>query len=278
MINELKLPTPIVSVGWLHDHLNHPNLVVLNATIPKVTENRSNTKESQIPSTRFFDLKNKFSDVSAPFPTTFPSVTQFEKEVQTLGINKNSVLVVYDDKGIFSSPRVWWLFKAFGFNNVAVLDGGFPAWKHAGFRTEEKQVFNGDNGDFQAKLQPKYMKFFEDVKKESIDRKHLIIDARSENRFNSLEVEPREGLRSGTIPNSVNLPFENLLDNQGLLKPISEIKRMFQPLAETNQAITFSCGSGITACVLALGAELAGYNNLSVYDGSWTEWGSLTAG
>ncbi|WP_417857238.1 sulfurtransferase [Xanthomarina gelatinilytica] len=278
MNSELKITSPIVSVKWLKTHLKHPNLVILNATIPKVTGNDINTINTQIPSTRFFDLKNKFSEVSAPFPTTFPSEKQFTNEAQALGINKQSGIVVYDEKGIYSSARVWWLFKAFGFNNVAVLDGGFPAWEKAGFQTEPKQDHKNEFGNFEAKLQPKYMVFFKDVKNAAQDNKYLIIDARSENRFKGLEAEPREGLRSGTIPNSVNLPFENLFDNKGFLKPEDAIKQLFQPLADTNRDLIFSCGSGITACVLALGAEIAGYKNLSVYDGSWTEWGSLTNG
>lgn len=276
MNSELKISSPIVSVEWLHNHLNQPNLVLLNATIPKVIGNDLDLNNTQIPSARFFDLKNKFSDVSAPFPTTFPSEKQFTLEVQQLGIQKNSAIVVYDEKGIYSSPRAWWLFKSYGFNNVAVLNGGFPAWKKAGFQTEIKQDYHGENGNFEATIQPQYMKFFEDVKRESQDKNHLIIDARSEGRFQAIEAEPRVGLRSGHIPNSINLPFENLINEQGLLKSEVELKQLFQPIVESNQAITFSCGSGITACVLALGAKLAGCNNLSVYDGSWTEWGSLT--
>src|SRR5690554_183888 len=277
MTSQLKIFSPIVSVAWLQKHLGHPNLVVLNATIPKVTGTDTGLNESQIPSTRFFDLKNKFSEVSAAFPTTFPSEKQFTAEAQNLGINQNSVLVVYDEKGVYSSPRAWWLFKAFGLEHVAVLDGGFPAWEEAGFQTEIKHDYTGENGDFEAKLQPQLMKFFMDVQKESQDKNHLIMDARSENRFKSLEAEPREGLRCGHIPNSVNLPFEKLMNDHGLLKSEIELKHLFSPFADEDQALTFSCGSGITACVLALGAELAGYKNLSVYDGSWTEWGSLTS-
>lgn len=276
MNSELIISSPIVSVEWLQKHLSHPNVIILNATIPKVTGNDTDLNKNQIPSARFFDLKKKFSDVSAPFPTTFPSEMQFENEAQALGINKNSAIVVYDEKGIYSSPRAWWLFKAFGFNNVAVLNGGFPVWEKANYETEIKQDNNGKKGNFKAFLQPKYMKFFNDVINASQNRNQLILDARSEARFKSLEAEPRVGLRSGNIPNSENLPFENLINNQGLLKSEAELKKLFLPLAKTNQDIIFSCGSGITACVLALGAELVGYKNLSVYDGSWTEWGSLT--
>ena len=276
MNSELKTSSPIVSVSWLEKHLSHLDLVILNATIPKVSGSDTDKSENQIPSARFFDLKNKFSEITSPFPTTFPSEKQFTNEAQLLGLYKNSMIVIYDEKGIYSSPRVWWLFKAFGFNNVAVLDGGFPAWERAGYQTEIKRDYQGNKGDFEAKLQSQYMKFFEDVKRETQSEKHLIIDARSEDRFKGLVPEPRIGLRSGNIPSSVNLPFENLINSEGLFKSETDLKKQFKSLAKTDQAITFSCGSGITACVLALGAELSGYKNLSIYDGSWTEWGSLT--
>jgi thiosulfate/3-mercaptopyruvate sulfurtransferase len=154
------------------------------------------------------------------------------------------------------------------------LDGGLPAWKNAGFQIESKQNYSGKSGNFQARYRPELMKFFEDIKKEFQDKKHLIIDARSERRFNGLDPEPRAGLRRGTIPNSVNIPFEDLLLNQHF-KGKEELKTVFKKFAREEDQITFSCGSGITACVLALGAEMAGYKNVSVYDGSWTEWGSL---
>jgi thiosulfate/3-mercaptopyruvate sulfurtransferase len=251
-----------------------PNLVILDASIPKVTGSDSSVSEVKIPSARFFDLKNKFSDVSAPFPTTFPPEEQFTKSAQELGINKDSAIVIYDDIGIYSSPRAWWLFKAFGHDNVAVLDGGLPTWINANLQVESKKDYFGKPGNFQASYRPELMKFFEDVKKESQDKKHLIIDARSELRFKGLDPEPRAGLRRGTIPNSVNIPFEDLLLNQHF-KDKEELKTIFIKFAREEDQITFSCGSGITACVLALGAEMAGYKNISVYDGSWTEWGSL---
>lgn len=265
-----------MSVDWLQKYLRHPDLIVLDASIPKVVGNDTHSNKVQIPSSRFFDLKNKFSEINAPFPTTFPSENQFTEEARNLGINKNSLIVVYDEKGIYSSPRAWWLFKAFGFDNVAVLNGGLPAWEKSGYPTEKKQNSMVEKGNFEAQLQSKYMKFFDDVKKESKDHNHLIIDARSEDRFKSKVAEPREGLRSGTIPSSINLPFECLIDDDGLLKSEIELKQLFQSITEKNKAITFSCGSGITACVLALGAEISGYQNISVYDGSWTEWGSLS--
>ncbi|UKM64201.1 sulfurtransferase [Flavobacteriaceae bacterium GSB9] len=267
----MKLKSPIVSVEWLNNHLKTENLIVLDGTINKTFD----VSQQQILNARFFDIKKKFSNTANPFPSAFPSQEQFQKEARELGINKDSAIVVYDDKGIYSSARVWWLFKAFGFNNIAVLNGGFPKWKTAGFPVEPMKIYLGNRGDFEAKLQPGFMQFFEDVKKASKGKTHTIIDARSAGRFNSLEPEPREGLRMGNIPNSKNLPFTDLLEG-GVIKSKSNLENLFTPLANKDEPIIFSCGSGITACVLALGADIADYKNISVYDGSWTEWGSLT--
>ncbi|MDO7171268.1 sulfurtransferase [Mariniflexile sp. AS56] len=267
---KINITHPVVSVSWLHDHLETENLVVLDGTINKVFD----ASQSQIPHTRLFDIKNKFSDTSAPFPSTFPSEAQFQESARALGINKDSAIVVYDDKGIYSSARVWWLFKAFGYNNVAVLNGGFPEWNKAGYSTESMKPYVGASGNFEASHKPELMRFFNDMKLVSETKSHTIIDARSEGRFKSLEAEPREGLRMGTIPNSVNLPFEDLLVDKQLIAN-EAIASKFKNLADKETPIVFSCGSGITACVLALGATISGYENIAVYDGSWTEWGSL---
>ncbi|WP_053977796.1 sulfurtransferase [Mangrovimonas xylaniphaga] len=270
------LPSPLVSAEWLNAHLEAPNLVVLDATIPKAVAADSKAESGvQIPQARFFDLKHKFSDAFGEFPNTFPSEAQFVLEAQNLGINNDSAIVVYDDQGIYSSARAWWLFKAFGYDNVAVLDGGLPEWIKSGFAVEPKAAYTGVKGNFTGSYHPQFMKFFEDMLKESREGTQTIIDARSESRFKGLEVEPRAGLRSGSIPNSVNLPYTDLLEN-GVFKNVENLKELFAALAKPEDAITFSCGSGITACILALGAELSGYENISVYDGSWTEWGSLT--
>lgn len=273
MTSYINLTSPIVSVEWLHEHMNADNIIILDGTINKVFD----ISLEQIPNARLFDIKKKFSDVSNAFPSAFPSVEQFKKEARKLGINKDSAIVVYDDKGIYSSARVWYLFRAFGFNNVAVLNGGFPEWLKAGYATEYMNLYEGGIGDFEANLQPNFMKFFDDIKTASKDKTHKIIDARSSGRFNCTEPEPRAGLRMGTIPNSVNLPFTDLLE-AGVLKSKKDLAKAFYMAAEQDDSIIFSCGSGITACVLALGAELSGYKNISVYDGSWTEYGSLTKG
>ena len=273
-MSKLIVKHPTVSVEWLFNNLNADNLVILDGSIKKVVNPSSDASEVQIPNTRFFDLKEAFSDASAPFPTTLPSEAQFTKEAQKLGINADSAIVVYDDKGIYSSARVWWLFKAMGHDNVGVLDGGLPEWIKLGYKTEIKKEKPLEKGNFVATYEPELMKFFDDVKEASENKSHLIMDARSETRFKSLEAEPRVGLRMGTIPNSVNLPYEDLL-NENKLIPQRDIESKFRKLAKKDDALIFSCGSGITACVLALGATMSGYENISVYDGSWTEWGSL---
>ena len=269
------IESPLVSVHWLHQNLNTSNIVILDASIPKVTESNSFEGAKQIPRTRFFDIKNKFSDVSARFPNTVPSVEQFNSEAQNLGINKDSAIVIYDNKGIYSSARAWYLFKAFGCNNVAVLDGGLLEWKKENYQIENKTISKFGQGDFVGRYNSDYFNFFDDIQSISNNPDCLILDARSANRFKGVVSEPRKGLRSGSIPNSKNLPFTDLLQGN-CLKPKEELKAIFNNLAKPDKKLTFSCGSGVTACVLALAAEIADYKKGKVYDGSWTEYGSLT--
>ncbi|PQJ72888.1 sulfurtransferase [Polaribacter butkevichii] len=268
--------TPIVSVDWLQANLEHKNLVILDCTIPKVTDKSktSNSNEKiQIKGTIFFDIKNTFSDVTAPFPNTILSSKEFEEKVQALGINKDSIIVCYDDLGIYSSPRVWWMFQLMGFTNIAVLDGGFPMWLENRFPTEKQKNNTPTKGDFKVDYQPEKVKFTEDVLKAIEDKETIIADARSKGRFNCTEPEPRSDVKGGHIPNSVSLPFSKII-KKGHLKSEEELRVIFNQINPKKKAFIFSCGTGITASVLALGADIAGYKNYAVYDGSWTEWGS----
>ncbi|AUC81528.1 sulfurtransferase [Lacinutrix sp. Bg11-31] len=265
----------IVSVTWLNNHLQDENILVFDATISKVVGDISALSNSKIPGSQFFDIKKKFSIANSSFPNTIPSAEQFEKNVQALGVNNDSIIVIYDDHGIYSSARAWWLFKTFGFNNVAVLDGGLPEWKAKDFSLEDKATNHSHKkGNFKAIYKPNNVVYFESLEAISKDDNYKIIDARSSDRFNCIVAEPRVGLRSGIIPSSSNLPFNKVLD-ENKLKPKKELQTVFKNLAKKDQHLVFSCGSGITASVLALAATVAGYNN-SVYDGSWTEYGSLT--
>ncbi|MBQ0768330.1 MAG: sulfurtransferase [Bizionia sp.] len=274
-MTKVTLPGPIVSAGWLFEHLKAENLIIFDASIPKVTDTTANTStDIQLPNAHFFNLKTCFSDASSAFPNTIPSEEQFQVEAKKLGVNRNSAIVVYDDKGIYSSARVWWMFKTFGHRNVAVLDGGLPDWLAQHYPIEAKKNTTKQLGDFEARFNPEYVTYFEDLENVSQSGRHTIIDARSEARFNCEVPEPREGLRSGTIPNSKNLPFEVCLEN-GKLRSKPELQAAFEALAPKENTIVFSCGSGLTACILDLAASVADYNNTKVYDGSWTEYGTL---
>ena len=274
-MSKISIPKPIVSVEWLHKNIEASNLIILDATMNKVTDGHSEQTNIQIPSARFFDINNVFSNTSDPFPNAVPSEEQFTLEAQNLGINKESAIIVYDDKGIYSSARAWWLFKSFGHNNIAVLNGGLPEWMKSNYKTEPKQKYKLEFGDFVANYHPEYFKFFHDIQNSVQNRNDLILDARSADRFNGLVEEPREGLRSGNIPNSRSLPYSDLM-HENKLKSDDELTSIFNNFNVAEKNLVFSCGSGITACILALSADLVGYKKLSIYDGSWTEYGSLT--
>ncbi|WP_179007314.1 sulfurtransferase [Winogradskyella forsetii] len=262
----------LVSIDWLHTNMNASNLIILDATINKEVDDTA----IRIPNARFFDIKQKFSDTSAPFPSTLPSKDQFEKEAQNLGINKDSIIVVYNDKGIYSSARAWWLFKVFGFKAVAVLDGGLPEWQLNDFHVANYTDDIYSKGNIEIDFKSKLMTNFEGITKFIEDQEAQIIDARSEARFKCLVDEPRAGLRRGTIPNSINLPYNELFEGN-TFKSIDQLSIIFSNLemGKNKRTLVFSCGSGITACILALAATLCNYKNLVVYDGSWTEYGSL---
>ncbi|HZW62246.1 MAG TPA: sulfurtransferase [Flavobacteriaceae bacterium] len=265
----------LVSAAWLYRHLDDSDLIILNATLPKAGNSKTPDIFVQIPKARYFDIKNKFSDIQAEFPNTVPEAEQFTAEAQKLGINNTSTLVVYDEHGIYSSARAWWLFHYFGHKKVAVLDGGLPAWIHNNYPVVPKKSDNPQRGNFTATVIPKYFRFFSDILHLQENTAVKIVDARAKNRFEGEVQEPRAGLKSGHIPNSVNLPYQEILNNTKM-KSLPEVKAVFKKVNPENNPMVFSCGSGITACILALGATLSGYKELAVYDGSWTEYGTLT--
>lgn len=265
------MTNPIVSAAWLHEHLNDPKLIILEARLDHNQSNLENQNPNlQIKSARLFDIKNNFSDTSNPLPNTFPSATQFTTESQKLGINKNSTIVVYDTLGIYSSPRAWWMFKAMGHSNVFVLDGGLPEWIKEGFPTEESQETTFPKGDFEAKFQPELIKNKEQILENITTKEAVLMDARSADRFHATNEEPRAGLRSGHIPDSINVPYTEL-QQDGKFKSTDELKKI---LKLNDQPLLFTCGSGITACIVLLASELISDSPKAVYDGSWTEWGS----
>ena len=265
---------PLVSVDWLYHNLEDENLIILDATIPKITEKAvASIIKEQIGSAIFFDIKNTFSDAKSAFPNTVLSQKKFEIEAQKLGINNHSKLVIYDDIGIYASPRVWWMFQLMGFKNCAVLDGGLPAWKAKGYSTDKPTTQTFIKGNLITNYQPEKIKFTKNVLASIDVASVLVADARSKERFSGTILEPRKEVRNGHIPNAINIPYTEFVQ-QGMMKPTAILKAIFRDKNPTKKTLIFSCGTGITACILALGAELYGIENYAVYDGSWTEWGS----
>lgn len=262
----------LVSVSWLKEHINNPNLVVLDASIPVVTGNSQKDAANVISGARFFDLKKVFSDTGATLPNTAPTPEQFEIGCKNLGINSNSIIIVYDAKGIYSSPRAWFLFKIMGHNTVAVLDGGLPEWiKHGGNCTTVYEK-NYPLGDFKVNFDPSSFINAEQMLENINNDSCIVIDARSKERFLGMVAEPRAELKRGHIPKSINLPFTYLL-RDGKFRPRKELKEILENVSLTNNSLVFSCGSGITACILLFVATMVLRNEVFLYDGSWSEWG-----
>lgn len=271
----MKSMKPTVSSNWLYKNLSDPNLIVLDASIKKVTPNTvSPLSEICIIGARFFDLKHNFSNKNHTINTMLPTPAQFTTECQTLGINKKSKIVVYDNLGVYSSPRVWWMFKSMGFNNISVLDGGLPQWEKLNYPTEKIQKTHLDKGNFSATIKSELIKEQIDILKNIHSKNHILIDARSYDRFTGKNPEPRKGLNSGHIPNSINIPFSTMLKNGKYLSK-SKLKKLFSSYNLSDKPLIFSCGSGVTACIVLLASELVHNNKNSLYDGSWSEWGSL---
>ncbi|HIP35227.1 MAG TPA: sulfurtransferase [Crocinitomix sp.] len=262
----------IVSAEWLSTHLNNPELVVLDATLPKVTEKNKPLSIEGIPTAIKFDLQNIFVNKNATLPNTIPTQQHFEEGVQNLGINSNHTIIIYDQHGIYSSPRAWWLFKLFGHQNVYVLDGGLSQWKFKGFDVENISLSKGLKGNFKASFNPLLFADKNMVTENLKTKKFLVVDARSAKRFYGETEEPRKDLRSGHIPYSKNLHYATLT-HQNVFKTNNELSLLFKEIKKEEKPIIYSCGSGITACILALAGTQIGITNFAIYDGSWSEWG-----
>ncbi len=268
----MSIPS-LVSTEWLNQNLGNKDLIVLDATLAKPKAAGEIPHQGlQIPGAHFFDIDGAFSDHSINLPHMMCDTVQFQDEAGKLGINQNSTVVVYDNHGVYSSPRAWWMLKSMGLNQVAVLNGGLPEWIEKEYQTEKKKEESTEKGDFEPTFSDQSFCDADTVLKSIEDSNIAILDARSYGRFNATEPEPRAGLRSGHIPRSISLPFSGVLDGYRM-KETSELKVLFDNLGIQNKKLVFSCGSGLTACIILLAAHLAGNQNLTVYDGSWSEWG-----
>ncbi|MEL5954469.1 sulfurtransferase [Streptomyces sp. CLV115] len=263
-----ELPGPLVGADWLARRLGRPGLVVLDASV-----GAHRGGERRLPGARVFDIDGALSDHSGPLPHTMPGADRFTEELRALGVNGTDTVVVYDGAGIYSGARAWWMLRAMGFDRAAVLDGGLPAWAAAGLPLEDTRPGPAAApGDFTARPRPGMFVGAEEVAAALADPAAVVLDARARERFTGTVAEPRPGLRAGHMPGAVSLPFGEL-QHAGRMRPAHELRAVFAALAGQRERLVVSCGSGVTACVLALGAELAGYRGQAVYDGSWSEWG-----
>ena len=273
----ISVPAAVVDVAWLAENLAAPNLIVLDASMPPVvpgmTSINAEAPFKAIPGARRFDYDKNVCKPDSSLPHMLPSPEIFERKVRALGVNTDSALVVYDDCGMYASPRAWWMFRAMGHDNIAVLSGGLPAWVAGEQPLGDSLAEAESEGDFAAGLRPHLVSDYRAVLEALEDDSRRVLDARSPGRFKGVDPEPRPGLRGGHMPNAENLPFVRLLDN-GAMKTPEELREIFAGFGAPERRLISSCGSGITACVIALAAHEAGLDDVSVYDGSWVEWGT----
>jgi thiosulfate/3-mercaptopyruvate sulfurtransferase len=261
----------LIDIGTLRDWQKNSDCILLDASIPPIGTAPENIVKETIPGSLFFDIEKSFSDPDSGLPHTLIQPALFEKKVQSLGINQNSVIVVFDAYGVYSSPRAWWMFKIMGHEKVFVLNGGLIAWKAAGYKIELAFAQPKSRGDFQANFQVDRVVTKEQISAQINDPIYTIFDARSAARFNGQVDEPRKGLRKGHIPGSYNIPFSECVES-GYLKS----NQALSPIVKNDSSMqnVFTCGSGITACIPLLAFYESGCRNLSLYDGSWAEWGA----
>ncbi|KAL8483918.1 hypothetical protein ACS0TY_026562 [Phlomoides rotata] len=296
-VQSLSTNEPVVSVEWLHANLREPDVKVLDASWYMPDEKRNPLQEYQvahIPGALFFDVDG-ISDRTTNLPHMLPSEEAFAAAVSALGIENKDGLVVYDGKGIFSAARVWWMFRVFGHERIWVLDGGLSRWRASGFDVESsassdailkasaaseaiEKVYQGLRVGpitFQTYFRPHLVWSLEQVQKNIEEQTHQHVDARSKARFDGVAPEPRKGIKSGHVPGSKCVPFSQMLDGSQTLLPADELKKRFeQEGISLNRPVVASCGTGVTACILALGLHRIGKTDVPVYDGSWTEWGA----
>ena len=269
----------IVTGAWLAKHLNNPAVRVVDATWYMPIQNKDQRAEHaarHIPGALFFDIDDVARPDTAPLPHMVPDEARFAEKVGALGIGNDTMVVAYDASGVAGAAvRVWWLFRLFGHDKVAVLDGGLPAWLAEGRPTESGTPPAPTPKPFTATLRPHLLRRLDDIRANLDSRAEQVVDARAAGRFEATAPEPWANGRAGHIPGSRNLPFSDLIDpeTKAMLPPPVIAERAKAAGIDLSRPVVASCGSGVTACVVALGLALAGKEDVAVYDGSWAEWG-----
>lgn len=271
------LPTPRVSTAWLADHLGEPDVVVLDASWYLPQQQRDPRREfldAHIPGARWFDL-DAASDPVTDLPHMLPSPEHFRATMESLGVDSRSRVVAYDGSGTqMSAPRLWWMLRAYGHDQVAVLDGGMTTWRAEGRPIESGEPGPPSTGNFVPRWRRELVRSREEVARLLDSGDATMVDARSGERFRGLVDEPRAGLRRGHMPGACNLPFTELVDANGRYLSADELRRRLATAGlDAPGPVVATCGSGVTASSLALAIQLAWGQEVPVYDGSWAEWG-----
>ena len=266
----------IVETDWLAARLDAPDLVVLDGSLHLPTAKRNAREEykgAHIPGAYFFDI-DAISDKSNPLPHMLPSPVQYSSMMRKMGIGDGTRVIAYDSEGLYSAARVWWMFRTMGHEDVAVLNGGLKKWKAEGRPLEDLEPPTRTPRHFTARFNASLVRDRDDVKALIGHPKIQIVDARAAERFEGKAIEPRPGLRSGHIPSARSLPFGRLLQTDGTLKSAAELRRLFGEAGiDIDRPVVASCGSGVTAGVVAFALAQLGHPDAAVYDGSWSEWG-----
>ncbi len=267
----------LVGTDWLAGHLDAPDVCVVDASWYLPSQQRNPKAEyaaEHIPGAVFFDI-DEIADTDNPLPHMVPAPEKFAARVRRLGLGDGNRLVVYDGGGCTSAARAWWMFRLFGADDVAVLDGGLPKWKAEGRPLEGLPPMPRER-HFTARMNTTMLRDVAQMMGNVESGAEQVLDARSAGRFRGEEPEPRAGLRGGRIPGSCNLPFGDLLDPETkTFRGAAEIRAAVAAAGiDLARPVVTTCGSGVTACVLALGLHLIGHREVAVYDGSWSEWGS----
>jgi thiosulfate/3-mercaptopyruvate sulfurtransferase len=272
----MREPLPsLVPTTWLAERLARADLRVLDASWYLPVSGRDARAEygaGHIPGALFFDL-DAASDQASPLPHMLPSESEFTERMSALGLNDGDDIVVYDGSGVnLSAARAWWMFRIFGHDRVALLDGGFRKWREEG-RPVESGERTMARATFRARLQPGRIQDLLTLRRGLDSGTAQVVDARSAGRFSGLEPEPRQGLRGGHIPGSINVPHQQLVRPDGTILPLPELRRRIEAAGvDLARPIVATCGSGVSACAVIYALHLLGDDDVALYDGSWTEW------